>query len=90
MDEPFDPAKDTVNRQKHGVSLALGDRIEGDDEHLIIPSIRPIDGEQRFKIVGLVAERLYTGVFVWRGDRRRFISVRRSNKGERRAYCASI
>ncbi|WP_111748835.1 BrnT family toxin [Salinisphaera orenii] len=90
MDEPFDPAKDAANREKHGLSLAVGDRIAADDEYLIIPSIRPVDGEQRFKIVGLVGDRLYTGVFVWRDDRRRFISVRRSNTGERRAYSTSI
>jgi uncharacterized DUF497 family protein len=27
---------------------------------------------------------------VWRGDRSRFISVRRSNKGEERAYHATL
>ena len=30
--------------------------------------------------------RLYTVVFTWRGDRRRFISVRRSNPSEARTY----
>jgi uncharacterized DUF497 family protein len=54
--------------------------------HLIIPSIREIDGEERFKVVGVVGERLFTGVFVWRDNLPRFISVRRSSKGEERAY----
>jgi uncharacterized DUF497 family protein len=53
---------------------------------LIIPSIREIDGEERFKVVGVVGERLFTGVFVWRDNLPRFISVRRSSKGEERAY----
>lgn len=82
----FDPAKDAANRQKHQLSLAFGDRIFEDDDHLIIPSIREIDSEERFKVVGMVGEKLFTGVFVWRGDLPRFISVRRSNKGEERAY----
>ena len=60
------------------------------NDHLIIPSIRPEDGEERFKVVGLVDEKLYTGVFTWRGDQPRFISVRRSNKGEERAYHSSF
>jgi uncharacterized DUF497 family protein len=30
--------------------------------------------------------RLFTAVFTWRGDLPRFVSVRRSNKGEERAY----
>jgi hypothetical protein len=82
----FDSAKDAANREKHKLPLAFGDRIFEDDDHLIIPSIREIDGEERFKAIGIVGEKLFTGVFVWRGDLPRFISVRRSNKGEERAY----
>jgi uncharacterized protein len=82
----FDPDKDAANWRKHKLPLGFGDRILGDENHLIIPSMREIDGEDRFKVVGLVGEKLFTGVFVWRGDLPRFISVRRSNKGEERAY----
>ncbi|WP_427025867.1 BrnT family toxin [Aureimonas ureilytica] len=89
MEDRFDPAKDTTNRQKHGLPLAFGDRIFDDPDHLVIPSIREIDGEERFKVVGIVEAKLFTAVFVWRGDLPRFISVRRSNTGEERAYrCA--
>ena len=59
----FDPAKDAINREKHQLSLAFGDRIFEDDKHLILPSIREIDGEERFKVVGLVGGMLFTGVF---------------------------
>lgn len=82
----FDPVKDAANREKHRLPLVFGDRIFEDDNHLIIPSIREIDGEERFKVVGVVEEKLFTGVFVWRGELPRFISVRRSNIGEERAY----
>lgn len=85
----FDPAKDAANYEKHRLPLAFGDRIFEDDGHLIIPSIREIDGEERFKVVGIVGEKLFTGVFVRRGALPRFISVRRSNKGEERAYHAA-
>ena len=88
-EDRFDPVKDATNRDKHGLPLAFGDRILGDDNHLIIPSIREIDGEERFKVVGIVEEKLFTGIFVWRGDQPRFISVRRSNTGEERAYRSS-
>lgn len=90
MEGRFDPEKDAVNRRKHKLSLRFGDRIFADDNHLIIPSIRRQDGEERFKVVGFVDEKLFTGVFVWRGDVPRFISVRRSNKGEERAYHATF
>lgn len=86
----FDLAKDAANREKHQLSLAFGDRIFEDDNNLVIPSLREIDGEERFKVVGTVGEKLFTGVFVWRETLPRFISVRRSNKGEERAYRASI
>lgn len=90
MDDRFDPAKDATNREKHGLSLAFGDLIFSDEDHLIIPSIRVEDGEERFKVVGLVGAKLYTGVFVWRSEVARFMSVRRSNSGEERAYRSSI
>ena len=82
----FDPSKDSINLKRHKLSLAFGDEIFEDEDHLIIPSIRPEDGEERFKVVGAVGEKLFTGVFTWRCELPRFISVRRSNKGEERAY----
>lgn len=89
MESRFDPVKDKANRQKHKLPLAFGDRIFDDANHLIIPTIRIEDEEERFKVVGLVGEKLFTGVFVWRAELPRFISVRRSNTGEERAYRAS-
>ncbi len=86
MEDRFDPAKDAANREKHGLALAFGDDIFSDDNHLILPSIREIDGEERYKVIGTVEAKLFTGVFVRRGDTLRFISVRRSNPGEERAY----
>ncbi|WP_443213848.1 BrnT family toxin [Rhodobacter sp. NSM] len=69
--------------------LIFGDRIFEDDSHLIIPSIRAEDQEERFKVVGEVEGKLFTAVFTWRGDLPRYISVRRSNNGEERAYRSS-
>jgi uncharacterized DUF497 family protein len=89
MTSRFDPRKDAANGAKHGLSLAFGDEIFGDDNHLILPSIREQDGEERFKVIGLVNGKFYAGIFVWRGESPRFISVRRSNSGEERAYRAS-
>ena len=86
MVDRFDPVKDAVNRAKHKLPLVFGDRIFEDPNHIVIPSIRPVDGEERFKIVGRVEKKLFTGVFVWRSDLPRFMSVRRSNKSEEREY----
>lgn len=86
MEDRFDPTKDATNREKHKLPLTFGDRIFEDADHLIIPSIRERDGEERFKVVGTVDGKLFTGVFTWRDDLPRFMSVRRSNRGEERAY----
>lgn len=86
MENRFDPTKDATNQQKHKLPLIFGDRIFEDNNHLILPTIRIEDEEDRYKVVGVVGEKLFTGVFVWRDDLPRFISVRRSNKGEERAY----
>lgn len=86
LSERFDPDKDAINRARHKLPLIFGDTIMADPDHLIIPSIRVMDGEERFKAVGMVEGKLYTAVFTWRGEIPRFISVRRSNQGEERAY----
>lgn len=90
MTSDFDPVKDAANRAKHGLALSFGALIFADPDHLVIPSIRPMDGEERFKVIGLVERRLFTAVFVWRAGRPRFISVRRSNVGEDRAYHSGL
>jgi uncharacterized protein len=86
MDIEFDTVKDSANLAKHGVSLAFGARVFEDDDHIVLSSIRPIDGEDRFKAVGMVGGAMWTAVHVYRGETIRMISVRRSNAGEERAY----
>ena len=34
--------------------LVFGDRIFEDGQHLVVPSIRQVDGEERFKVIGIV------------------------------------
>ncbi|AOG02228.1 hypothetical protein BSY18_417 [Blastomonas sp. RAC04] len=86
MDIAFDPAKDEVNRFKHGVPLAFGKRVFDDAQLVLLPTIRLGDEEERFKAIGLVSGKLWTVIHVWRGDTCRLISVRRSNSGEQRDY----
>lgn len=86
VDVEFDSAKDEVNRAKHGLDLGFGVRLFDDPRHLLIRTFREIDGEARIKVVGMVDTKLYTAVHVLRGTAVRFISVRRSNDGEERAY----
>jgi uncharacterized DUF497 family protein len=86
MQIEFDPKKDKLNRVKHGVSLAFGCAVFDDPNVLILPTIREVDREDRFKAIGLVEGRLWTAVHIYREDVVRFLSVRRSNVNEQRAY----
>lgn len=82
----LDPVKDAANEGRHGVSLAAGRAIFEDVRHIILPTVRLQDGEERFKVIGTVDGKLFTRVFVWRDDLPRFMSVRRSNENEKRSY----
>ena len=86
MNVEFDPDKDAANLQKHGVSLRFGARVLSDGNALIVPTLRAGDEEERFKAISEVDGDLWTAIHVYRGDKVRFISVRRSNAGEQRAY----
>jgi uncharacterized DUF497 family protein len=86
MEITFDPVKDAINRDKHGVSLAFGERIMADPGHIVVPTLRLEDEEPRFKVIGQVGGRSWTGILVYRGSTVRFISVRRSNSSERRIH----
>jgi uncharacterized DUF497 family protein len=84
----FDAEKDDANRRKHGVSLVFGARVFEDADYLLIPTFREKDGEDRYKVIGMVDGKFWTAVHVRRGDTVRFISVRRSNDGEEEQYRA--
>ncbi|MBA4163508.1 MAG: BrnT family toxin [Erythrobacter sp.] len=86
MEFEWDPIKDDANLFKHRLRLAFGRRVFDHEDHVVVASHRPIDGEDRFKAIGLVDGRHYTVVHVWRGDVVRLISVRRSNASEQRDY----
>lgn len=86
MDIDYDAKKDEINRFKHRLPLAFGARVFDDPAHQILPSFRPVDGEDRYKAVGVVEGKLYTAVYALRDERVRMISVRRSNGSEQRDY----
>jgi len=82
----FDTEKDAANITRHGVALAFGAKIFDDHEVLIVPTIREQDREERYKAIGLIGDKLWTAIHVYRGDVVRFLSVRRSNNSEQRSY----
>jgi uncharacterized protein len=85
----FDPAKDTINRSKHGVSLNETARL---DWNRILAKLdtRTDYGELRQIGYGPIGRRLYCVVFVDRGDTLRIISLRKANNREIDRYEAQI
>jgi uncharacterized protein len=81
----FDPAKDSTNQAKHGVSLSVAIELDWEaalvwvDERFEYGETRMIALAPRFSI-------LYCVAFVDRGEVRRIISLRRANRREVKHY----
>ncbi len=88
MEIEFDPAKDSANIAKHGVSLADASHLFR-GELRIFEDLRKDYGERRFIAMGLIKGRLYVCVFTIRGKVRRVISLRKANRREQDAYKAA-
>ena len=86
MPSRFDPKKEAANLKKHGVSLTEGDGVLSDSLGITIED-ESSQGERRFVTVGAnVFGAVMVVVWTERGENPRFISVRRAEPKERRAY----
>jgi len=84
----FDPVKDAVNRDKHVISLGEAARIDWGTA-VTWPDDRFDYGETRMCGLGYIGLRLYSVVFVDRGDIRRIVSLRKANPREYRKYAST-
>lgn len=85
MEIEFDPAKDAVNRSKHGVSLILGAAVLGNRIGEIVDDRREY-GEVRMNAFGIVDGRLFVCTYTMRGGVHRVISVRKAARQEREEW----
>jgi uncharacterized protein len=85
----FDPAKDEVNRTKHGVSLALAEVLFAGN-YVSVSDDRFDYGEFRQVAFGRIGGRLFVCVFLDRGSTRRIISLRKANSREVKRYGEKI
>jgi uncharacterized protein len=76
----FDPNKSETNKEKHGIDFIEAQLLWLDDMLLEVPA-RTSD-EPRFVIVGRIGQKHWSAVVVYRQNRIRIISVRRSRKEE--------
>jgi uncharacterized protein len=85
----FDPAKDSGNQTKHGVSLALAAELDW-EAALVWIDERFEYAELRMIALALKTNLLYYVAFVDRGTTRRIISLRRANRREVKHYVENI
>ncbi|MCS0494696.1 BrnT family toxin [Ancylobacter sp. MQZ15Z-1] len=89
-DFEWDDDKDAANRTKHGLPLTFGTFIFDGRPRLERASPKIVLGEPRTEAMAELAGRVILCVFVWRGRRRRLISVRRAHRSERRVFAQAI
>jgi len=87
----FDPAKDEINKAKHGLSLQAADDFDWDTA-LEREDDRFDYGEVRFVAIGLIDGRLHVMVFTEGSDENaiRVISLRLAEKHEARYYHGTV
>ena len=85
----FDPAKDAINRSKHGVSLQLAAELDW-DEALVWQDTRFDYGEMRFMALAPHTHKLYYVAFTEHADAYRIISLRPATRKEVAHYVENI
>ncbi len=85
MEIEYDPAKDAINKRKHGMSLADA-RYMDLDTATVSPDTRFAYGEERFRAWGFIDGALCVLAFTLRGTTVRVISLRNANSMENRRY----
>jgi len=80
----FDQEKSQTNQEKHGIDFIEAQLLWLDDMLLEIPA--RTTGEPRFLIIGKIGNKHWSAVVIYRQDRVRIISVRRSRKEEVEIY----
>lgn len=81
----FDPNKDAINKEKHGISLAFG-FVVLNNLQVEIEDDRKDYQEKRMIAFGLISNRSFCCVYTKRGKNYRIISLRKTNKKEMKKW----
>ena len=84
MEFEFDKRKSTANKAKHGIDFVEAQALWRDEALIEVPA--RTEDEPRFVLVGRIADRHWSAVITYRGDKVRLISVRRSRAEEGALY----
>ena len=84
MELEFDPEKSTSNRKNHGIDFVEAQALWDDLDLIEIPLVT-VD-EPRYLVIGMIKGKHWSGIIIYREERVRIISIRRSRKEEREIY----
>lgn len=79
----WDERKRAENADKHKVDFTA---IYDFDWDTAVYNSNDTHGEERWVVTGYIGARLHRVIYTWRGDRRRIISLRKTNPREDRDY----
>jgi uncharacterized protein len=84
MEYEFDKLKSERNKEKHGIDFIKAQLIWEDIDRIEIPA--RTEDEPRYLVIGKIGNKCWSAIIIYRGDRIRIISVRRSRKEEIEIY----
>jgi len=84
MEFEFDSYISKKNKKKHGIDFFEAQMLWDDPDRIEVPA-RTID-EPRFLVIAKIADKYWSGIITYRGEKIRIISVRRSRKEEVETY----
>ncbi len=84
MEFEFDSHKSEENKKRHGIDFIEAQMLWDDPDRIEVPA-RTID-EPRFIVIGKIANKYWSGIITFRGEKIRIISVRRSRREEVEIY----
>ncbi|MDJ0763034.1 MAG: BrnT family toxin [Myxococcota bacterium] len=80
----FDPNKSRTNRKKHGIDFVKAQELWDDPDLIEIPA--KTSDEERYLVIGRIAQKHWSGIITYRDEKIRIISVRRSRPEEVSLY----
>lgn len=80
----FDEKKSQSHKQKHGLDFREAQALWADPKLVLIPLVT--EDEPRSLFIGRIADKHWSAIVTFRGDRVRIISVRRSRENEIELY----
>jgi len=82
----MDPAKDAINRQKHGIALSVAMTVLTGAHLLQRSAVRNASNEDRWVAIARVGDDFLACIYTMRGTLYRMISIRAARTREKEQY----